>query len=242
MLLGAGGQGKEPLRGRVQPPHVRAPREDGRGGGRFHAAKHLAPARIARQHAQVGHALRDILRRDAEVSGEQQPPQPCVGVALGLRRGEDVLDARLALHGVVEAVVKPLAAAVEGGEVLLAHRAQTGEDRTLGVCHRHRRAACRAFARADRRALRREKFVGARAVYEQLADVARRGEALRRAAVVSDAPSRQRQRLHHSILTRDGFAVFYTQNVVRLREDGGLLTEQLACGGFARCGEGDALL
>ena len=40
----------------------------------------------------------------------------------------------------------------------------------------------------------------------------------------------------------DGFAVFYTQNVVRLREDGGLLTEQLACGGFARCGEGDALL
>ena len=63
-----------------------------------------------------------------------------------------------------------------------------------------------------------------------------------RAAVVPDAPSRQRQRLHHSILTRDGLAVFHAQNVVRLREDGGLLTEQLACGGFARCGEGDALL
>ena len=139
-------------------------------------------------------------------------------------------------------MVKPLAAAVEGGEVLLAHRAQTGEDRTLGVCHRHRRAARRAFARADRRALRREKFVGARAVYEQLADVARGGEALRRAAVVPDAPSRQRQRHQRGGLPRDGLAVFHAQNVVRLREDGGLLTEQLACGGFARCGEGDALL
>ena len=242
MLLRAGGQGKEPLRVRIQPPHVRAPREDRRGGGRFHVSEQLAPARIARQHAQIGHALRDILRRDAEVSGEQQPPQPRVGVALGLRRGEDAVDRRLALHGVVEAVVKPLTAAVEGGEVLLAHRTQTGEDRPLGVCHRHRRTARRALARADRRALRREKFVGARAVYEQLADVARGGEALRCAAVVPDAPSRQRQRLHHSILTRDGFAVFHAQNVVRLREDGGLLTEQLACGGFARRGEGDALL
>ena len=139
-------------------------------------------------------------------------------------------------------MVKSLAAAVEGGEVLLAHRTQTGEDRPLGVRHRHRRAARRAFARADRRALRREKFVGARAVYEQLADAARGGEALRRAAVVSDAPSRQRQRLQRGSLPRDGLAVFHAQNVVRLREDGGLLTEQLACGGFARCGEGDALL
>lgn len=43
-------------------------------------------------------------------------------------------------------------------------------------------------------------------------------------------------------LPRDGLAVFHAQNVVRLREDGGLLTEQLACGGFARRGEGDALL
>ena len=139
-------------------------------------------------------------------------------------------------------MVKPLAAAIEEGEVLLAHRAQTGEDRPLGVRHRHRRAARRAFARIDVRALRREKFVGARAVYEQLADVARRGEALRRAAVVSDAPARQRQRHQRGGLPRDGLAVFHAQNVVRLREDGGLLTEQLACGGFARCGEGDALL
>ena len=139
-------------------------------------------------------------------------------------------------------MVKPLAAAVEGGEVLLAHRTQTGEDRPLGVCHRHRRAACRALARIDLRALRREKFVGARAVYEQLADVARGGEALRRAAVVPDAPSRQRQRHQRGGLPRDGLAVFHAQNVVRLREDGGLLTEQLACGGFARRGEGDALL
>ena len=139
-------------------------------------------------------------------------------------------------------MVKPLAAAIEGGEVLLAHRAQTGEDRPLGVRHRHRRTARRALARIDVRTLRREKFVGARAVYEQLADAARGGEALCRAAVVPDAPSRQRQRLHHSILTRDGLAVFHAQNVVRLREDGGLLAEQLACGGFARRGEGDALL
>ena len=242
MLLGAGGQGEEPLRGRVQPPHVRAPREDRRGGGRFHASEHLAPARIARQHAQVGHALRDILRRDAEVSGEQQPPQPRVGVALGLRRGENVLDARFALYDVVEAVVKPLAAAVEGGEVRLGQRTQTGEDRPLGVCHHHRRAARRALACIDVRTLRREKFVGVPAVYEQLADAARGGEALCRAAVVPDAPSRQRQRLHHSILTRDGLAVFHAQNVVRLREDGGLLTEQLACGGLSCRGEGDARL
>ena len=242
MLLRAGGQGKEPLRGRAQPPHVRAPREDGRGGGRFHASEHLAPALVTREHTQVGHALRDILRRDAEIDSKQQPPQPRVGVALGLRRGEDAVDRRLALHGVVEAVVKSLAAAVEGGEVRLGQRTQAGEDRPLGVRHRHRRTARRAFARADRRALRREKFVGARAVYEQLADAARGGEAHCRAAVVPDAPSRQRQRHQRGGLPRDGFAVFHAQNVVRLREDGGLLAEQLACGGFARCGEGDALL
>ena len=139
-------------------------------------------------------------------------------------------------------MVKPLAAAVEGGEVLLAHRTQTGEDRTLGVCHRHRRAARRAFARADRRALRREKFVGARAVYEQLADVARGGEALRCAAVVPDAPSRQRQRHQRGGLPRDGFAVFYTQNVVRLREHRGTISKQFARGSLPRGGEGDALL
>ena len=67
-------------------------------------------------------------------------------------------------------------------------------------------------------------------------------KALCRAAVVPDAPSRQRQRHQRGGLPRDGLAVFHAQNVVRLREDGGLLTEQLACGGFARCGEGDALL
>ena len=139
-------------------------------------------------------------------------------------------------------MVKPLAAAVEGGEVLLAHRAQTGEDRTLGVCHRHRRTARRALARTDVRTLRCEEFVGTRAVYEQLTNVARGGEALRRAAVVPDAPSRQRQRHQRGGLPRDGLAVFHAQNVVRLREHRGTISKQFARGSLPRGGEGDALL
>ena len=41
---------------------------------------------------------------------------------------------------------------------------------------------------------------------------------------------------------RDGFAVFYTQNVVRLREHRGTISKQFARGSLPRGGEGDALL
>ena len=115
MLLGAGGQGEETMRGRVQPPNLCAFCEDRRGGCRFHRFEHLTPALVTREHTQI-RDTRGQLRRQTEEGREQQPPQPRISVSLGLRRGKDAVDRRLALHGVVEAVVKSLAAAVEGGE------------------------------------------------------------------------------------------------------------------------------
>ena len=241
MIRRARRQSEKLLRLLAQRAHIGALGQHRCASRFFDRFEQLSSPLIARQHAQIGDLRRHIRRRHVQIRRKQHPPQPRIGIALRLHREEQLVDGRCRPRCVIKPAIKAFIPAVIAGEVLLAHRAQPGKHRSLRILHRHRRTARCAFARIDGGALRRQIRGGVLSVREQLADVARRGEALRRTPVVPDDLSQYCQRRDGTAALQQRLAVFYAEDIVRLPEHRVILADERPRGALPRRGKGQAL-
>ena len=238
--MSPGAETEERLAVRPQLPHGAGSGEDGQLALAGELPQQRPAPGIGRENAGIGRQPPGHLRPDAQGGAEAHPPQAGQGIALALGRGQDPLQARLLLHGAIEAPSQAAFRVRELTVIRLLQHPQAGEQGELRQARVPQLPSQLPLPGID---LLRRPGDFPRDALPRPQHAAQLGGGAGAFAVpfpvMGGALAQDGQRRKGQTQLPDGFQILHGQDVVGLAQQQGAVAQPLLRRPLPRCGKGE---